>query len=70
MSKRSVVFAATILFMLALATMATAAGDPFTSTWRLDFSKTHYLKPVEVTFTFMMEKISVSKQIGQPSLET
>ncbi len=41
MSKRSVVIAATILFLLAVATVAWAA-DPFVGTWKLNLEKSKY----------------------------
>ena len=39
MSKRSVVIAAMILFVLAVATAAMSADDPFVGTWKLNAAK-------------------------------
>ncbi len=42
MCKRSCVIAATILFVLAVATAAMAADDPFVGTWKLNLTKSKY----------------------------
>ena len=39
MNKRSIVIAATLLFAFIAATMAMAADDPFTGTWKLNAAK-------------------------------
>jgi hypothetical protein len=42
MSKRSIVIPAMILFVLAVATAALAADDPFVGTWKLNHAKSEF----------------------------